>query len=59
MEAYEQKIYTMLINYQFQVASHGCGCLWLICPQSILRTLDSVSLGVHSHGDLGWAQIHD
>ena len=37
MEAYEQKSYTVLINYQFQVASHGWGCLWLICPQSIFR----------------------
>lgn len=26
-EAYEQKIYTGLINYQFQVASRGWGCL--------------------------------
>lgn len=30
--AYEQKIYNMLINNQFQVASHGWGCLCFVCP---------------------------
>lgn len=28
----------MLINDQFQVASHGWSCLCLICPQSIVRS---------------------
>lgn len=52
MLAYEQEIISiiMLINCQFQVASHGCD---LSVHRASSGTLDSVSLGVHSHGDLG------